>query len=58
MDVEYPGGAWADGLDDVWAETDVRDKMPVHHIAVNPVGASGGDGIDLVAEVRKICRKN
>src|SRR3954469_24155425 len=43
-----------DRLDDVRAITDVRDEMPVHDVAMNPVGIRSVDRHDLLAEAREI----
>ncbi len=38
---------WAQGLDNQWANGDVWHKAAVHHIDVNPVGASNIHSLDL-----------
>src|SRR3954464_3141303 len=54
MHIEYFLRQRPDRLDDVRAITDVRDEMPVHDVAMNPVGARRVDRRDLLAEAGKI----
>jgi nucleoside-diphosphate-sugar epimerase len=47
--VEALGRAGADRAHDVGPEADVRDEVAVHDVEVDPVGAGGVDGADLLA---------
>ena len=51
-------GVRAHRLDDVGAVGNVRHKMPVHHVEMDPVGAGGVDRADLFAEPGKIRRQD
>ncbi len=39
-------------------ETDVRYEPSVHDVDMNPVGARGVDGANLLGKPREICRQN
>lgn len=54
MHVEHFLRQRPDRPDDVRAITDVRDEMPVHDVAVNPVGTRRIDRHDLLAEAGEI----
>ena len=58
MDVERLCGAGTYRLDDIGTEADVRHKMPIHDVAMDPVGTRRVDGLDLLAEAREICRQD
>jgi len=58
MRVENLFAVRAHRLDDVGAEGNVGNEMPVHHVEVNPVGAGRIDGADLFAQFGKIRRQN
>ena len=54
MHVEGQACVGAERLQDQRAEAEVRDEMTVHDVEVQPVGAGGLDGSDLVLQARKI----
>ena len=58
MRVEDLLGVRAHRLDDVGAEGNVGDEMPVHHVEMDPVGAGGIDGADLFAQSGEIRRQD
>src|SRR5437764_9457454 len=58
MDVEYPLRQRPDRLDDIGAKTDVRHEMPIHDVAMDPVGAGRVDRRDLLAEPGEVCRQD
>ena len=58
MHVEHLPGVGAQGFDHVWTDGDVRHEMAVHHVDVDPVGAGGVDGADLLAELGEVRGEN
>ena len=46
--------AVADGFDHGWAKGDVRYKMTIHNIEMNPIRTRFNNGFNLVAQFRKI----
>ena len=54
MDIECLFGVRTDGANDVWADGNVGNKMAVHDIDMDPVGAGSIDGAHLLAEFCKI----
>ena len=58
MHVERLLGMRTERLDHVGADGDVRHKMAVHHIDMDPVAAGGVDGAHFLAEPGKIGRED
>ena len=58
MDVERKLSVLADALDDRRSKGNVIDEMPVHDVAMNPVGARSFDPSDFLGEAREIGGKN
>ena len=58
MRVEDLLGVRAHRLDDIGTVGNVGDEMPVHHVEMDPVGAGGIDGADLVAQLGEIGRQD
>ena len=54
VDVEGQARVRAQAGDDRGAETDVGDEMTVHHVEMEPVGAGGLDGADLLGEAGEV----
>ena len=54
MHVERLLGVGPDRLHDVRPDRDVRHEVAVHDVDMDPVGAGGIDGADLLAELREI----
>ena len=50
VNVEGLGGYRAQGLDDQGANRDVGHKAPIHHIDMDPVGASFVHGAHILTE--------
>src|SRR5437899_2136987 len=58
MQVKYLLRQRPDRLDDIGAKTDVRHEVPVHDVAMDPVGSGRIDRRDLFAEAREIRRQD
>jgi hypothetical protein len=58
VDIERLFGKRPDGVGDGRTYRDVRHKMAIHHVDVDPVGASSLDRANLVAQPGEIGRKN
>ena len=58
MDVERKTCLAAHGRDDRRTEGNVIDEMPIHDVAVNPIGAGCLHPMDFVAESREIGGQN
>src|SRR5690606_4380953 len=50
--------AIADRFHNRWAEGDIGHKMSIHHVEVNPVGASRGNGLHFFSKAGEIRRQN
>src|SRR6266571_4057234 len=51
-------GEFPEGFDHVRPERDVRDETPVHHVDMQPVGASLEDLGDLLRQAREVDGEN
>ena len=58
MDVENLFRCAAHGFNDGCPERDVRHEMPIHHVAVDPIGTGGIDGANFVGELAEIRRQD
>ena len=54
VDIERDFDMRTQGFDDIWAKRDVRHKMAVHDVNMQPIGACGLDGARLFAKLSKI----
>jgi hypothetical protein len=54
MHVERLFGVRTDRANDIGANGNIRDKMAVHDVDMDPVGAGGIDGAHLLAEFCEI----
>ena len=54
MHVKRRIGDRLESLDVIWPDGEVGDKMPVHDIDVNPIGAACADLLDIAAQLHEI----
>ena len=58
MSVEALVAAGPDGAHQIRTEGEVGDEVSVHDVEVDPIGAGGVDGTDLLAETCKVGRED
>jgi hypothetical protein len=58
MDIEWKPSVLAHHLHAAWAKRNVIDEMPIHDIAMDPIGAGLFHATQFFGEAGKVCGKD
>ena len=58
MDIEREARVASGSFHDRLTEGNVRDEVPIHHVAMDPIGARGRHALDLIPQATEVTGEN